>query len=482
MTDERSSWETPLIFNDQPLQPARERTYFQFENYARTFARLIASADTRTPLTIGINGDWGSGKTTLMRAIQVQLDQSTQRKERPAFIAAGEEWPDDDHFRPVRTVWFNAWKYSRQDALFVALVEEVLREMRRDGTLSRIYASLSDPKSVRLRVPEAVLNTVSQVFTMGQVDLDLSRFESESRFKTNLAFLDEFMAVFDRLVRRWVYKDLKEGDAEERETDDRRGALAIFIDDLDRCLPEKTVQVLESIKLMMDCPGIVFVIGASRRIVQAAVKTHYRAFDELQGESARYLDKIIQVPFNLPPLQPLPDREPAPADPGRRDEPAAHQDLRQLRRAPVGAAGQRPARVHRGRAGPRALQPLDGAHRGRRRALPRLVGAAPAPRAPGPRAGGHRLRPTRPGGAGRGRGGGGRRLSARPQPAGHDRRQPAPARRAGAVRSFRYRPRRAASLHPPLRAPGGGGGARGDAPARPRGRGAHLGGGRRGGV
>ena len=305
MAEERASWITPAIFNDQPLEPDRASSYFQFDNYARTFARIIASTGTRTPLTIGISGEWGSGKTTLMQAIQAYLDGTTG-KERPGFVGADDKWPDKENFRPVRTVWFNAWKYSREEALFAALVEEVMRQMRRDGAISRLYANLSDPKSPQILVPEAVLSLISQVFSIGQVDLDLTRFESESRFKANLAFLDEFMEVFDQLVRWWVYRDWRGKDAEHREIDDRRGVLTIFIDDLDRCLPEKTVQVLESIKLMMDRPGTIFVIGASRGVVEKAVAAHYRkgGFGDLSGESGRYLDKIIQIRFDLPPLQP----------------------------------------------------------------------------------------------------------------------------------------------------------------------------------
>jgi hypothetical protein len=50
---------TPLIFNDEPIGRG-ETAYFQFERYADTFARIIAAKDTRTPLTIGVHGEWGS--------------------------------------------------------------------------------------------------------------------------------------------------------------------------------------------------------------------------------------------------------------------------------------------------------------------------------------------------------------------------------------------------------------------------------------
>ena len=81
---------TPLIFNDEPV--GRDETaYFQFERYADTFARIIAARDTRTPLTIGVHGDWGSGKTTLMRRIQAKLDETKDYKiEPPSFVTVDE--------------------------------------------------------------------------------------------------------------------------------------------------------------------------------------------------------------------------------------------------------------------------------------------------------------------------------------------------------------------------------------------------------
>ena len=81
---------TPLIFNDEPVGRA-ETAYFQFEHYADTFARIIAARDTRTPLTIGVHGEWGSGKTTLMRRIQAKLDETRDWKtEAPSFVNVNE--------------------------------------------------------------------------------------------------------------------------------------------------------------------------------------------------------------------------------------------------------------------------------------------------------------------------------------------------------------------------------------------------------
>ncbi len=296
---------TPYIVTDEPVEETRgERAYFQFEEYAKTFARIIAAKRTRTPLTIGVHGDWGTGKTTLMKAIEEQL-RDTQvlagRRRKgaalPPFLNPGE---DVGPYRPCRTVWFNAWKYSSQETLFVALIEAILSQMRRDGFIHELHAELARPDRPKMKVAEAVIGTLSQVFTLGQIEIDLTKFQTESRFKTHMAFLDEFQEVFDRLLRWYVVRDWKDA----REVDDQKGVLVVFVDDLDRCLPDKTVQVLETIKLMMGKPGTIFVLGASRRVVQAAVQAYYQVqkFEDISSQD--YLDKIVQLRFDLPPVRP----------------------------------------------------------------------------------------------------------------------------------------------------------------------------------
>jgi len=108
---------TPLIFNDEPVSRG-ETAYFQFEHYADTFARIIAARDTRTPLTIGVHGEWGSGKTTLMRRIQAKLDETKDyMTDSVSFVATDDQGlAFTKKFRPCKTVWFNAWKYGREEA------------------------------------------------------------------------------------------------------------------------------------------------------------------------------------------------------------------------------------------------------------------------------------------------------------------------------------------------------------------------------
>ena len=272
MVVDEATFLAPRLFSDEPLEAAEEAS-FQFDAYARTLAGMIARRDTRAPSTIAVRGRWGTGKTTLMRKVQGLLSNGLK--------GAG--------FVPCKTVWFEAWRYQKQNEMFVALTEHILRRIEEDGGfLERFKAKLEDPKQPKLKRGAFFLSAISQVFTLGQVELDLAKYEETSHFKENLAFYDEFQEFLNHLIQQFV----------------SGGRLVVFIDDLDRCIPSKIVQVLEAVKLFLHTPSCVFVLGAATDLVIAAVQAHYEA-EHLGGISGReYLDKIIQVQFPLPPIRP----------------------------------------------------------------------------------------------------------------------------------------------------------------------------------
>ena len=98
--------DSPLlpILSDQPA----DEDQLGFAPYAKTLADILADPNTDTPLTIGVFGGWGQGKTSLMRMVQRRL-QATE----------GTDFP-------VQSVWFNAWLYHHQPSLWRALISRVL--------------------------------------------------------------------------------------------------------------------------------------------------------------------------------------------------------------------------------------------------------------------------------------------------------------------------------------------------------------------
>ena len=292
-------YETPEILSDSPLTHAEDKAHFHFDDFAATLARLIAHKNTRTPLAVGVSGPWGSGKTTLLRRVQRQLDQTASllEKDKPALIefVNPDETPERD-FRACRTVWFNAWKYADEDALLVALVRVIVQTMYADDFISKGLAAIFEPFTDRRDVIDTVLGWFSIKTPFG--DLKLNTGEPQpTAFTENSAMLDLFEQAFDRLMAAWVHRKL-----DVNKIDPQDGVLVVFIDDLDRCLPVKTVQVLEAIKLFMDKPGCVFVLGADAEVVRQAVESHYKNASVTGQSAADYLEKVIQLRFDLPPV------------------------------------------------------------------------------------------------------------------------------------------------------------------------------------
>lgn len=110
-------------------------------------------------------------------------------------------------------------------------------------------------------------------------------------------FLEQFQGKFRILIEQHVSNS------------DKR--LVVFVDDLDRCLPEKAIQVLEAIKLFLDVQDCVFVLGIDQDVIARGIEMKYKDVKDKKDaegkpqftiEGIKYLEKIIQLPFQIPPV------------------------------------------------------------------------------------------------------------------------------------------------------------------------------------
>jgi len=260
----------PEIISDTPEETTPD---FRFNEYAHSIADVIGNPKNKTPLVIGLYGAWGTGKTTLMKRVEQYL---TPKRPPPGY-------------RRCKTVWFQAWKHADEDAILAALLEEILKSMQREGFFTSAKAFIEQlMESFQLK---SALGDAFKVLT--DVPIDPSKWFESLEYKKKLGFYEVFHRFFDRLI--WSYvtpSGLQTG----KDFNDEKGALVIFIDDLDRCPYPRIVKVLETIKLFMDKSGCVFVLGADREVIEKALKDTY-------GEDApKFMDKIVQVTFALPPV------------------------------------------------------------------------------------------------------------------------------------------------------------------------------------
>ena len=264
-----------------------------FARTALALAHVITESDPR--FAIGIFGGWGSGKTTLMQAIQRRL-------------------PSDS----AVVVEFNAWRFEREPHLLVPLIDTVQTALTtwsgtRDTTtkervrgittrIANVVRALAAGLSGQVGIPGAV--TIA--YDVGNAIDALSVDSSDSARPQSL-----YLAAFMELTR--VFEDFVRGGITR---------IVIFVDDLDRCMPYNALDVLESMKLFFDLPGFVFVVGLDEGVVQRAVRARFadgssttpvpvkgreRIIGGASGTSTQelernYVEKIFQVPYRLPPV------------------------------------------------------------------------------------------------------------------------------------------------------------------------------------
>jgi iron(II)-dependent oxidoreductase len=255
--------------------PEKDSDIFGFDAYAKTIAELIAHKKNKTPLVIGIYGTWGSGKTTLMETVLSHLKKI-------------ETYEDRSHYRDCKTVWFQAWKYREEDEILAAVIEEIFKSMNNEGFFEGCKAEI-EKLTKKLNMGK-VAGAFTKLISGGQIDI--SEFFSELEYKEKLGFYDTFQKFFDDLL--WTYLKWRPKVCTDETIDEEKGVLVIFIDDLDRCPPEKILKVLETIKLFMDKKGCIFVIGAANDIIERALEGTYKE------NASKFMDKIVQVTFNLP--------------------------------------------------------------------------------------------------------------------------------------------------------------------------------------
>ncbi|MFZ5905006.1 MAG: P-loop NTPase fold protein [Chloroflexota bacterium] len=310
--------------------------------------KITNVSSKETPLTIGIYGEWGSGKTSFLKMV----DESLRKDE-------------------IYPIWFNAWKYDKEDNLWAALIQTILNQAHINGKwhrrlwvkykiwrdtidfstgfweflkwlipvglrfvivifgvtiilgwssaeissfLNQLFARWFSSKPLLLNffqtsVIKVIIGLVTffalnptelvKIISGVNLGLDFSKFQKKSSsYRSHIAFLDEFSDEFKRIIKLV-------GNGKP---------FVVVIDDLDRCLPEKAIQVLEAIKLFLDVEGCVFILAVDREVVEKAITSKYKELLTLPKETdskpqylaaflgENYFEKIVQLPISLLPI------------------------------------------------------------------------------------------------------------------------------------------------------------------------------------
>jgi hypothetical protein len=225
---------------------------------------------TDTPMTIGVQGEWGSGKTSLLNQIWNDLDQFNK---------------DDDSIDDFKQIWINSWEHSLlcspEECLMKIINEIILELLDADGDKKRaekITKGVNNIMKGALRIGSSL--------TLGSAGVNAV----DDIFSENSNSIKELREQLKKLV----------SEIKTLETN-KYGKVVIFVDDLDRIDPKDAVSILELLKNIFNIKDCVFVLAIDYQVVvKGLVGKFGQPTPENEWEFRAFFDKIIQLPFSMP--------------------------------------------------------------------------------------------------------------------------------------------------------------------------------------
>ena len=249
----------PISFLSQDL--------LKVEKYSNALSNFIVRSDT--PITVGLQGEWGTGKTSLMSLLL-----------------------EDFNKKSIACSWVNTWEYS----MFRGANETtpgVLRGMLEKLKISceeRGVWTLKDESKAKFKSAAKFLGGLANQIVANQTGLDVQNAAQGDSSKSNTAEIAEIKALISDLISDLI--------------DDEKNPIkkvVFFVDDLDRIPPGDAVEVLEALKNIFDIPNCIFILAIDYDVIVKGLESKFGPkTEENEREFRSFFDKIIQVPFSMP--------------------------------------------------------------------------------------------------------------------------------------------------------------------------------------
>lgn len=264
----------------------------------RFHARLLKDIvldKTMLPTSIGIFGNWGYGKSSLMLLMEQEINEEIKRlveqKKNPQILQ----------------VRFNGWQYESYETTKYSLMQVLLDSVEKylseqhdafekiDILLRRVNLLKVGVLLLKKYTWDSIPDKIKEKFPSAEdlkqcIDVDdVEKFKKEFENAHTSLFVSKFRRLFESIVEEAQFQ-----------------SIIVYIDDLDRCSSEKMIECIEAIKLFLNVKNTAFVLGADERMVERAIKDHYPEIEKdkrlICSPFSDYLEKLIQIPYRLPRL------------------------------------------------------------------------------------------------------------------------------------------------------------------------------------
>lgn len=275
-------------------------------------ANLIKDVVTNVknlPITIGLYGDWGSGKSSVLKILEKELEE------------------DKDSI----VIYFDGWTFESFDDAKLALIQGIVDELEKSekfkekvkdkaedikNAFSKLKKSINWMRILKVTAKSAIpVLSASMTGGLSVIPMLISAFQEHKDNLTDILtgekaeeFLKDIIGT-DKEEKKYAAVREFRNDFSNLIKKSRYEKVIILIDDLDRCLPRHIIENLEAIKLFLNVPGTAFVIAADEYIVSNAIKSEYQSLIKASEQDRSghnigeaYMEKFIQLPYRLPSL------------------------------------------------------------------------------------------------------------------------------------------------------------------------------------
>lgn len=257
----------PLLYDEEDML---------HKEFVSRFYNLIITA-VEPPYAISVDGLWGTGKTTVMRKLHDKLKNASY----PVF-------------------WFNPWEYRQSDNVVVAFLRRLATENR--GFLDEMRER--SVKTILSVLAETAMDVGLSKLTDGKVSLkDVKGSFKSVEENQKFSFTD-----YDDIVETIKKEFIELIERISKQHDDK--PVIIFFDDLDRCLPDDAIKLLEALKNLFvtkwedpntkeskKCNAI-FICGIDTHIAKEFIQAHYKDIEE--NFAINYFRKIFNLTISMP--------------------------------------------------------------------------------------------------------------------------------------------------------------------------------------
>lgn len=285
--------------------------YLDFGNMVDLIVN-ISTNKSLSPSTIGLYGDWGCGKSTIMKLAQNSIEQKAKEQSRIWKKRKRNTTNQDEEEMPkTLCLEFNGWLFEGHEDTIDILCETILDALADEDRFGSTVVNRA--KELREKID------FKKLFGRG-LKFGLDYFATGSMVPLADLTMNSLMSSVKARPIRIQDKDIEDITVKEKEDektwkdiknfkeefdrllkDSKVENLVVFIDDLDRCMPDTIFEVFEAIRLFLYVESMSFVIAADERLMQYAIKAKYNDVIEKDLDiSRKYLEKMVQYPINIP--------------------------------------------------------------------------------------------------------------------------------------------------------------------------------------